>query len=943
MTSINSPSGGRSSTHGRLSVQRDDRLLEAREAVLNDRFDTAMQICEAEIRPEERDQKWLLLRAQARVGLGQGLLALDDLFQVLRDHPDQAEAFFRIGQIFLEVDEAGHAERYLQRAVEISGGKKSYEKLHRQAHKRALREDSRLDAPQSSLPSAEDAPGLNEPAPGSGPDSGQILDALDHLFAFEQETRLFASRLDNALSLTRDALPKFKAVGSSQKVKRSLLYALAGGAGLMLLIGAGIFTLRAWHQREAFQSQIALLDLAIEQGSQKARQKASGMLQDGADFDDESLALRSAWLAISTYDHDSGDPKDLQRALDLLAPYAESDAPLAVLGRGYTNLAQGLGPGAEILTQKQDEAEFESLRQELLAYDALAKRAYDSALRSVAQALQERPKNLDLHNLAATICIRSQDLKKAATWIAKAFKLDAPKGLLALYQANLQWAQGELPAQVAKTLRPSLDSPAWRVRLASAVLAVELRAALGTPDQPAPNIDDIVSLVDKDPSRAHLAAWLLIENGWQSLAAQVLKSADVTANADEHFAQIAARGDLEKAQKAASAAGLRSAFFSVDLALRAASQGEINLTEALITHMEILGMAPCELAATRARVSLRRGLPLDAKTKTSVDTCAQAGSMLLFAAERGAFGQRRAKAQKGSATADAAPKPLKTKALRLALSRSRALAGQRFVALGLMDLQHAQPLRTHEAGRLLAQRCPLSRTATALRLRAAMAQGDFPAMEKLYKAQDEDSQGDPELVGLLAWGRLSRGEDRGVKKFLARTELAQNPKGQAWILAAMQVSTVNKRKAKQALEAMAKADPSPYILEAMARIYTVMGQEAAAAKALDAIHGAPERSLYRTMLRAYLALARGDQRDYRRQLKAAGKKAQQDFNNQPIVAEAAMRIAVLRSDKNSRRNAIDEAQQALDDLGSYDRRAPYLRDLSRLGRRYRNKAQEIKP
>jgi len=314
------------------------------------------------------------------------------------------------------------------------------------------------------------------------------------------------------------------------------------------------------------------------------------------------------------------------------------------------------------------------------------------------------------------------------------------------------------------------------------------------------------------------------------------------------------------------------------------------------------------------------------------------GAMLLYEAERRAFGVKISKSSKNLSKI----KQLKAKKLRRALLRSPDLALQRFVALGLFDLQRAQVLQTDEAGRILLQRCPKSRSAVALRLRAALASGDFPAMNKLYRGLDDEAKADAELVGLVAWGRLSRGEKNSVKRFIARSEANLNPQGQAMTLAAMQLAALSKHKAQKALKTIAKADPSPYIIEAIARIYLVMGKDKAVIKALDAIHSAPERKLYRIMLRAEVAQMRGDRRDYLRQIKAAGKGAQRDFNNAPIVAEAAMRIAVLRSSKPGRLDAIEAAQQAIADLASYDKRAPYLKNLSRLGRRYRSKAQEIK-
>jgi len=151
-----------------------------------------------------------------------------------------------------------------------------------------------------------------------------------------------------------------------------------------------------------------------------------------------------------------------------------------------------------------------------------------------------------------------------------------------------------------------------------------------------------------------------------------------------------------------------------------------------------------------------------------------------------------------------------------------------------------------------------------------MASGDFPTMNKLYASLNDDAKSDAELVGLVAWGRLSRGEKNSVKRFITRSEANLNPQGQAMTLAAIQMASLNKRKAKKALETIAKADPSPYIIEAIARIYQLLGKDKAVNKALDAIHSAPERKLYRIMLRADLAKMRGNKRDYLRQIKAAG-------------------------------------------------------------------------
>lgn len=924
---------------GPINSHRDDRLLQAREAVLDQRFDAALKMCQAEIRPDETETDWLLLRAQARIGLGKGFAALDDLFSVLRQNNEEAEAFFRIGQIFLDADEAPHAERYLQRAVDLSGGKKSYSKLHRQAHKRALREDSRLDAPQSSLPSAEDIPDLDSANSQAGGDGENVLQALDRLFAFEQEMRLFSSRLDNALSMTRDAIPKFRDVGRSRQLRRAALFSGIGLAALLLIVGIGLLVLRAWHGREHYQSQLAALDLAMSQGKYAAREEAIKNLQQGADFDDEDLALRSAWLFLSRYQLDSFAEKDLKQALDLLAPYADSTEPMAVLGRAYANQVRGQSLGAQVLTEMQSEAKYESLRQELLTLDSLNKRNYAAAVRHVSEAMKERSQSLQLQLLMVRACIAGRQFDEAEKWLKSAQKNEAQSPRLALYQASLQWSQGAQAAEVAKALRPAIDSPAWQIKLDASLLAVDLRAALGSPDDPAPKIDDINALVEKDPARVHLAAWQLIRRGWPILAKQLLKSSGIEANPEEHFAIVAGQGDVDQAQNSASAAGLRSAIFAADLALRAASLGEISTSDALLTRMEVLSINPCELAATRARIAFRRGLTADAKVQQQLDACPLSGAMLLYEAERRAFSVKLPKDSKNLIKI----KQLKAKKLRKALLRSPDLAMQRFIALGLFDLQRAQITQSDEAGRIIQQRCPKSRSAIALRLRAAMASGDYPAMNKLYAALDDEAKSDAELVGLLAWGRLSRGNTSSVKRFIARSEANLNPQGQALTLSAIKMASLNKRKAQKMLKAIAQGDPSPYIIEAIARIYLVLGKEKAVAKALDAIHAAPERKLYRILLRAELAKLRGDKRDYIRQIKTAGKAAQRDYNNAPVVAEAAMRIAVLRSSKSSRQDAIDSAQEAINDLASYDKGAVYLKNLSRLGRRYRSKQQEIKP
>ena len=917
--------------------QRDERLLQAREALLDKRFGAALKICQAEIRPDETEKDWLLLRAQARIGLNLGFSALDDLFAVLRQDSEEAEAFFRIGQIFLDADEAPHAERYLQRAVDLSGGKKSYSKLHRQAHKRALREESRLDAPQSSLPSAEDIPDLNNADKASGDEKENVLAALDRLFIFEQEERIFSSRLDNALSMTRDAIPKFRDVGRSKQLRRAGLWGAVALVLLLILAGIGFLVLRAWHGREHYQSQLAALDLAMSQGQYTAREEAIKNLQQGADYDDEDLALRSAWLFLSRYQLDSFADQDLQQALDLLAPYADSTEPMAILGRGYANLMRGQSLGAQVLTETQSEAEYESLRQELLALDALNKGHYVAAVSNVSAALKQHPQSLHLQFLLIRSCIANRQFDLAQKWIKSAQKIDAKSARLALYKASLLWAQGAQTPEVAKALRPAIDSPAWQVKLDAALLAVDLRAALANSDDPAPNIDDIIRLVEKNQPRIHQAAWRLIRRGWPILAQQLLKKTAAEINPDEHFAFVASQGDIEQAQQAAGAAGLRSAIFAVDLALRAASLGEINISEALLTRMEILGINPCEVAATRGRIAFRRGLKPDPKVQQQLDSCPLSGAMLLYEAERRAFAVKSSKKAKNNNEI----KKLKAKKLRRALLRSPDLALQRFMALGLFDLQRAEVSRTDEAGRIIQQRCPKSRSAVALRMRAAMASGDFPAINKYYAALDDDAKSDAELVGLVAWARLTRGEKSKVKRFIASSEASLNPQGQAMTLAAMQIASLSKRKAKKALKAIAKADPSPYIIEAIARIYMVLGKDKAVIKALDAISAAPERRLYRILLRADVAKMRGDKRDYLRQIKAAGKGAQRDYNNAPVVAEAAMRIAVLRSYKPARLDAIEAAQQAVADLASYDRGAAYLKKLSRLGRRYRSKQQEI--
>ncbi|MFH1810339.1 MAG: hypothetical protein ABIJ09_16455 [Pseudomonadota bacterium] len=905
-----------------LSSQRSQRLHEARDALLDGRPKDALTVCDAEMRPDEGDVEWLLLRAGALHALGRGAEGMEHLIAALRLAPQDPEALFRVGQILLEAEEPAHAERYLALAVRTSGGKKSYAALLKKAHKKALTETRSLGSAGSSLPSAEEHIGA---IAVDADRREQAAAAVLQLVAFEQESGMFASRLETALGATRRSVGELR--GSSRV--RHLLVGGGIGLGALLVVGVVVLVgLRSCRSQEAWTQSIAGIDTAIRQGGSVARHAAlSQVVQLHEESSDSDLALRAVWLMAARYLYDDADPSLLDRAQTILDEHASADEPRAILGAALLAVARGHPPGALVNEKSQDDPLFESLRLELLALDGLHRGLHDQVLKWVDQARAARPESQDLPLLALRAALATDQLPRAEGWLKelRAVAKDAPATDLA--EASLRLARGDGPAEISPLLAAPVKAEATRLHFGALALAVTLRSWVGNAAAEAPPFDDIEAAIGGDTARALAASEALLDEGWPDYAERALAAGKLETPGSSRLALAVASGDVAAAGALVNETNVRTVHVLGELAVQAAAVGDLALIETCLARLEILGISACEQAATRGRIGLRRGQKLGAATAVTLESCPPAGSMLLYHAER-------------AATAPKQLKEAEATELRQRLLRARGLGQARYQAIGELALARGEPALADEAGRILRVRRLDSRPGLVLQLRAAMANGDYPKLLKLYDEAPDGARKDPLATGFAALGRVARGERKTALRFLDAAAVDEKPQGAAVAFAARHMASMSRRGARKQIEALRHADPSPYVQEALVRALLEARELDNTGPALATAQGAPERRLYLELLAATLAFERAEKREYRRALQAAEKRGREQ-NNTPVVLEAQLRRVAVIENTPLRRSLLEPLEESLADQLRYDRGAPYLSSLQRLLRRLRGRPLEF--
>jgi len=888
---------------------RSHRLTEAREALLVGIPERALDICEAEMRSGESDRDWLLLRAEALIACQRATDALEDLIAVLRQQPKHPEALFRVGQAFLQADEPAHAERYLSYAVQFGGPKKSYAELLKQAHQRALTETSRLQSSTASaLPSAEDEV-------GAGVDEKERLRAaLGAALAFERQIGLFDSKLTAAISNTKKMIPRVVDIGRDAGVPKFALWGGAVLAGLVLLAGLAVVGVKVYRWRQAAAALVGSVDRGVTIGGPAARgaalAKAKALL--ASDSGNAELGLRTAWLLAAHHLYDSPDPAALTEAQALLDRHADAGLPRAVLAAALLAVASGQAPGALVTGKPMTDPQFESMRQEVLASDARNRGNTRDALRLAQGALTARPGAIDVMLTAGWAALDNHQLKTADQLVQKLAKADRPP--VALLDAQIKRARSKNVKEVAAVLGPAVAPEATeRVRFRAMALAVSLRAEMSDLSAGAPPFNDIEKEIGKDPVRAQAAAEALLEQGWPDLAERALASGSVKKSPTVALALEAASGNLVRTKELVQPAGVTAVPLLETLAASAAAAGDLGLADACLARLELLLASPCAMAATRGRVAIARGQDTAPADQTVLKGCMRVGPTLLWRMDGAIAG-------KGKPT-----KPsLRT---RLVHARGIGLAGLEM--LGEHDLWRDEPARADEAGRLLLQRRGLSRAAIALRMRGALATGDFAKAWQLYRDTPKDMHDDPTLVGYAAWAQIGRGDRRAALEIIEDTKVPVTNRGHGLVLAARAMAALTERNAQATIATLLKADPSPYVLEALATAYWTQGKFAEALSALDKVGGAPERQLERELLRARIAFAQADRARYGKVLVAVEKKAQ-DIGNGPAQTEARLRRAAVVTSNQTRREVLKEINEMLADWKNRDARAPRIGELYKL-------------
>lgn len=894
---------------------RSHRLAEAREALLVGIPERALDICEAEMRSGESDRDWLLLRAEALTAHGRGVDALEDLIAVLQKNPKQPEALFRIGQIFLQADEPAHAERYLRYAVQFGGPKKSYADLLKQAHQRALTETSKMQASAGSgLPSAEDEVGTE------ADDKERLRAALGAALAFERQVGLFDTKLTAAISNTKKMIPRVVDIGRSAGVPR---YALWGGAALavlVLLAGLAVVGVKVYRWRQASAALVGSVDRGVTIGGPTARAAALVRAREllASDDGNAELGLRAAWLLAAGHLYDTPDPALLTDAQALLDRHADAGLPRAVLAAAMLAVASGQAPGA-LTRQPMSDPVFESMRQEMLASDARNRGNIREALKFAQGALAARPNAIDVMLLAGGTALANHRFKTAEQMVQKLASADRPP--VALLDAQIKRARSKNAQEVAAALGPAVAQDASnRVRFGAMALAVTLRAEVADVNAGPPPFNDIEAAIGKDPVRAQAAAEALLAQGWPDLAERALTAGGIKKSPAMALALEVASGNLARAKDLVQPAGVTAVPLLATLAGSAAEAGDMQLADNCLAGLELLLASPCTMAAARGRVAIARGGDTAATDQAVLKGCMRTGPTLLW---------RMASAIAGKT------KPTKP-SLRTRLVHARGVGLAGLEMMGEHDLWRDEPARADEAGRLLQQRRSQSRSAIALRMRSALQQGDFGKAWQLYRAAPKELHDDPTLVGYAAWAQLSRGDRNSAREIIEDTKVPATNRGRGLVLAAKAMATLSERTAPATIATLLKADPSPYVLEALANAYWLRGKYAEALAALDKAGGAPERLLERELLRARIAFAQGDRARYGKVLNQAEKKAQ-DLGNGAVQTEARLRRVAVVTSPQTRRDVLKDINEMLGSLKGRDPRSPRIGELYKLMWRVQSK------
>lgn len=915
------------------SAARSDRLAEAREALLGNNPQQSLEICKAEMRPGETEAKWLLLHAETLVALDQGMDAFEDLISVLRQDPEQPEALFRIGQVLLQADEAGHAERYLQRAVSNAGGKRSYAVLLKKAHKRALIEGSSLDAPQSALPAADDDLDRD---PNVVDDQERVRAALGALLSFEQESGMFESKITTAIGATKKVLPRLvdstrqvgKSVGKSQQVRKIAILASVGLVSLVLVIAVSLLVMRSCQSSEILETAVTEIDVGLRIGGYQERNKAIHLAQRllEQDEDNSEVALRLAWLYAARSFFDTVDPNASAQAQKLLDKHADADRPMAVLASALLAVTAGQPPGPLASREPFANPLFESMRQEILALDARHRSNPEEAQKLVNSALPARTDSIDLHAIGARAALENEDLEQAKSWLDKAQSLAEAAPSLELLRAQLHHTNAQPPAAIAEALTPAVANTAPdKIRFAGLALAVTLRSQLGDEATDEPPFSDIEKAIKEDKSKAPAAAQALLTEGWPDFAQKAMDLAEQPVPPMTALALAVAEGNLKRAAELVSQADMRATGLLWSLAPVAAAAGELRLVENCMTRLDLLKVSPCTLAATRARVAIARGEKTAQADNRLLKSCASAGPVLLWKVER-------AIASDGKGL-----KPILRKRLRY--TRSSALDA--IAARGLFDLSKNQPIRADEAGRILQIRSRSSRSGLILRIRAAISAGEYHRIAQLIKDAPLEIRNDPMVVGYAALAEVSRGERNRVVKMLDQAEVPESNRGLGLVRAARAMASMNRRNAKATLVTLKSSDASPYVEEAKAMAHILLQQYGDAIAALDKAGAAAERRSQHGLMRAEVAFREKKRSKYREILKKVGTTAERDLANGPMVAEAFLRLSVIVSNNFERKRLLDEANEKLLDWKRQDRRAPKIKELQRLMWRHAKKPLEF--
>ncbi|MBN2361066.1 MAG: hypothetical protein JXR83_16540 [Deltaproteobacteria bacterium] len=891
------------------SALRSERLTEAREALLVGIAERALDICEAEMRPGESDRDWLLLRAEALISCQRAIDALEDLIAVLRVDPKQPEALFRVGQIFLQADEPAHAERYLRYAVQFGGPRKSYGELLKQAHQRALTETSRLQGPTASaLPSAEEEVGAE------ADDKERLRAALGAALAFERQVGLFDSRLTAAISNTKKMIPRVVDIGRHSGLPKVAIWVGAVLVGLVLLAGLAVVGVKVYRWRQAAAALVGSIDRGVTIGGPAARAaalaKARELLQ--GDPSNQELGLRAAWLLAARHLYDTPDGALLKEAQALLDRHADPGLPRAVLASALLAVASGQAPGTLVTNKPMTEPQYESMRQEVLAADARNRGNAAEALRMAQEALKARPGAIDILLEAGWSALDNHQLKTAEELLQKLAKADRPS--VALLDAHIKRARAKNVKEVSSALAPAVAPEATdRVRFRALALAISLRAEVSDPGSGPPPFGDIEEAIGKNPVRAQAAAEELLEQGWPDLAERALANGGIKKTPTVALALEVASGNLARAKELIAQVGVTAAPLLRTLAASAAEAGDIALSDACLARLELLLASPCAMAATRGRVAVARGLATAPSDLTLLKDCVRAGPTLLWRVASAIAGKE---------------KPTK-ESLRTRLLHARRVGLSGLEMLGEHDLWREEPVRADEAGRILLRRRNQSRAAISLRMRAAMQTGDYGKAWQIYRQATEDQRRDPELIGVAAWAQIGRGDKRAALELINDAQVPVGNRGQGRLLAARSLAGLTERNATATVATLLRADPSPYVLEALAYAYWTQDKYSAAAAALDRAGGAPERLLERDLLRARVAFALADRSRYGKILTAVEKKAQRMANG-PVQTEARLRRVAVVSSNQTRREVLKEINEMLSDWKRRDPRAPRIQELYKL-------------